>query len=125
MIIMNPLYPPVLGDFFNIWGTPHSTGSGQAPMPPAGSALGGLHLREGHGGRGRVDSSLIESGTGSAGMTYEARAQCTVPLRARGTRFFAKAQNDIWRVALVYACQYPSCDVIIFVAVDFADGGLN
>ena len=35
MIIMNPLYPPVLGDFFNIWGTPHSTGSGQAPMPPA------------------------------------------------------------------------------------------
>jgi hypothetical protein len=29
------------------------------------------------------------------------------------------------RVALVYACQYLSCAVIISLAVDFADGGLN
>jgi hypothetical protein len=29
------------------------------------------------------------------------------------------------RGALVYACQYPSCDVIISLAVDFAEGGLS
>jgi len=99
MIIMNHLYPPVLWGG-NIWGTPPSFRGRTGRI-----RLGGLHLREGHGGRGRVDSSLIESGTGSAGMTYEARAQCTVPLRARGTRFFP---FTMFRVRMTFG-EVPWC----------------
>ena len=35
MTYYQPPISPGPGGFFNIWGTPHSTGSGQAPIPPA------------------------------------------------------------------------------------------
>jgi hypothetical protein len=96
---MNPLYPPVLGDFIIFGGHPirQAQGRPQCPRqdPPKADCTSEKDMGTEAPGFPRI-LSLIESGTGSAGMTYEARAQCTVPLHLEILPLhYVQGQNDI------------------------------